>query len=235
MGRRQNLRRPSKHKIDIAALTEKLPGEITSIEPQKYHADRVSLFVEGDFLAGISVYTKEKIPVHTGEVLTAAKLISLLEWDQYPRLRQKMVDLLARRAHSRLELKQKAIMNGFKAELAEDVINSLEDSGYVDDAGFSLAYARDKFKFNKWGPNRIRAGLKSKGITDPHINAAIESISDSETQEQQITKLLEKQCAKFTKEADFLKRRKKAYNFLIRKGYRHSDVMKIIEQSDILI
>lgn len=166
-------------------------------------------------------------------MLTAARLVTLLEWDQYPRLRQKMVDLLARRSHSRLELKQKAIKNGFKAELAEDVINSLADSGYVNDAGFALAFARDKFKLNKWGPDRIRAGLKSKGISDTYINAAIESISDSETQEHQIRKLLEKQSAKLTKEADFLKRKKKAYDFLIRKGYRHSDVMKIIGQTEI--
>ncbi|MCA1802475.1 MAG: RecX family transcriptional regulator [Rhodothermaceae bacterium] len=84
-----------------------------------------------------------------------------------------------------------------------------------------------------WGPNRIRAALKLKGISDSCINVAIESISNSETQEHQIRKLLEKQRVKFTKESDFLKRRKKAYDFLMRKGYRHSDVMKIIEKADI--
>ncbi|MFN2374516.1 MAG: regulatory protein RecX [Cyclonatronaceae bacterium] len=144
-----------------------------------------------------------------------------------------MVELLGRRSHSRLELKQKAIKNGFKAEVAEDVINSLADSGYVNDAEFALAFAKDKFKLNKWGPNRIRAALKLKGISDSCINVAIESISNSETQEHQIRKLLEKQRVKFTKESDFLKRRKKAYDFLMRKGYRHSDVMKIIEKADI--
>jgi regulatory protein len=166
-------------------------------------------------------------------VLTAAKLVTLLEWDQYPRLRQRMIDLLARRPHSRFELKQKAMNNGFKAELAENVINSLADSGYVNDAIFALALARDKFKLNKWGPNRIRAALKSKGISDNHIKAAIEAISDSETQELRIRKLLEKHSPKLAKESDFYKRKKKAYDFLIRKGYRHSDVMKIIELTEI--
>jgi len=168
-------------------------------------------------------------------MLTAGKLVSLLEWDKYPRLRQKMIDLLARRPHSRLELKQKAMKTGFTAELAEDIINALADSGYVNDAGFAEALARDKFKYNKWGPNRIRAALKIKGIADRQINEALETISDSASQEHQIRKLLEKQQVKFRKEPDFLKRRKKAYDFLIRKGYRHSDVMKIIEQENYLL
>jgi regulatory protein len=168
--------------------------------------------------------------VHIGDILTAGKLVSLLEWDQYPRLRQKMIDLLARRPHSRLELKQKALKTGFKTEVADDVINALADSGYVNDAGFAKALARDKFKHNKWGPNRIRAALKTKGITDRLIDEALETISDSADQEHQMRKLLEKQQVKYKNEPNILKRRKKAYDFLIRKGYRHSDVMKIIEQ-----
>lgn len=116
--------------------------------------------------------------------------------------------------------------------MIKEVIESLSDSGYVDDAGFATAFTNDKFKFNKWGPNRIRAALKSKGITDKHIAEALETIDDEATQEHEIKKLLEKQMSRFTKENDLLKRRKKAYDFLIRKGYRHSDVMKIMEQEN---
>lgn len=143
-----------------------------------------------------------------------------------------MIDLLARRQHSRLELKQKALKTGFSNELIGEVLDSLSDSGYVNDAGFAMAFTHDKFKHNKWGPNRIRAVLKSKGVTDNHIAAALESVSDAAVQEHQIRKLLEKQILKFTKETNLLKRRKKAYDFLIRKGYRHSDVIKIIEQEN---
>jgi regulatory protein len=228
--RRPKLRRQSNHKIDIRALADKLPGEVTSVEPQKYHADRVSLYVKGEFLAGISVYTREKIPIVTGDILTAEQLKAMLEMDEYPRLKNKLIELLSHRPHSRLELRQKATRKGFSAEIADEVINNLTKSGYVNDAEFAFALARDKFVRCKWGPNRIRACLLSKGIDEKLLNKVLEFTIDPDKLQHQIRQLLWNKNKKLVNEADSLKRKKKVYDFLIRKGYRHNDVMKVLEQ-----
>jgi regulatory protein len=236
MVKRRALRQQSRHstRTDIGAvigeLKDRLPAEITTIEKQKHNADRVSLFLESGFLVGISVYAIAKKPVMSGDMITEGVLRELLEWDQYAVIKRKILDYLARRPHSRSELRTKTQRAGFARQVTDQVLSELAGNGYIDDSAFAEAFTRDKFRNKRWGPNRIRSALKQKGVSEPDAEKAIGMVADTAQQEQQIRTLLQKIKPRLQRVPEILKRKKKAYDFLIRKGYRHSDVIKIMEQ-----
>jgi regulatory protein len=86
----------------------------------------------------------------------------------------KALGLLARREHSRRELKQKLDRGGFAGEEAADAVSRLGDQGYQDDDRFAASLVRSRIG-QGYGPARIRAELRSQGITDAVIRPLIES------------------------------------------------------------
>lgn len=86
----------------------------------------------------------------------------------------KALGLLARREHSRRELKQKLERGGFAREETTAAVERLGDQGYQDDSRFAEALVRSRVG-QGYGPARIRAELRSQGIGDAAVRELIES------------------------------------------------------------
>jgi regulatory protein len=87
----------------------------------------------------------------------------------------KALGLLARREHSARELKTKLAVRGHASAEAGEVIDRLKDQHYQDDERFAASLAR-KRAAQGYGPQRIQAELKSHGLADPAIRAALASL-----------------------------------------------------------
>ncbi|NLA25107.1 MAG: RecX family transcriptional regulator [Bacteroidales bacterium] len=61
-----------------------------------------------------------------------------------------------------------------------DIVAKLVEEKYVDDRRYALAFASDKFKFNKWGKIKISYELKRKNINSSFIDEALEQINEEE-------------------------------------------------------
>lgn len=83
--------------------------------------------------------------------------------------------LLARREHSRAELKTKLARGGYAAEDAEAAIVSLDSAALQSDARFAAALARSRAG-QGYGPRRIVAELKSHGIADAAIREVLNEL-----------------------------------------------------------
>ncbi len=84
----------------------------------------------------------------------------------------KALGLLARREHSQRELEVKLSRGGYARDETAVAIASLSDSEYQSDSRFAELLARSRAA-NGYGPRRIFAELKSHGVTDAEIGAAI--------------------------------------------------------------
>lgn len=84
----------------------------------------------------------------------------------------KALGLLARREHSRAELKTKLARGGHAAAEAEAAIASLGSGALQSDARFAAALARSRAG-QGYGPRRIVAELKSHAIGDALIREAL--------------------------------------------------------------
>jgi regulatory protein len=85
----------------------------------------------------------------------------------------KALGLLARREHSRRELGMKLGRGGFDRAETADAVSRLGDEGYQDDARFGEMLVRSRIS-QAYGPMRIRAELKSKGIAEQAIRQLLD-------------------------------------------------------------
>ena len=77
--------------------------------------------------------------------------------------RQKALELLSRRPHSRRELKDKLLRRGVSEEDAEDCMQWLSDRGFLDDEEYAGAVARH-YAAKGYGAGRLRSELQRRGI-----------------------------------------------------------------------
>lgn len=58
------------------------------------------------------------------------------------------------------------------------IISELTRENFINEKRYAEAFVKDKFRYNKWGKVKIRAGLKMKKIPGEIIKTALDSIDD---------------------------------------------------------
>jgi len=96
---------------------------------------------------------------------------------EFDRLLATAVRLLAMREHSVKEMTHKLLARSQFADIVYAVVDELLTNKYVSDERFAESYVR--FRSSKgFGPVKIRAELKSKGISNPLIEEHLNMSSD---------------------------------------------------------
>lgn len=90
-----------------------------------------------------------------------------------PSAYNRALGLLARREHSRRELKLKLRQKGYEGEEASAAIDRLGEQHYQDDDRFAGSLVRSRAS-QGYGPMRVRAELKSHGLSDARIRAVLD-------------------------------------------------------------
>lgn len=209
--------------------TPKLPGAITSIAVQKKNKERYSIFVGDEFLLGIAEQTLLKFNLAKGVEITPELFRKLQREEGRFAVKSYLMKLLGRRDHARKELFTKAIRKEYPKEVIENVLNELEQKGYLNDAGFADKFASDKSRLNKWGPKKIKAHLYKKGISKSVAEKSIAKAFAEEDLKETFLNLVLKRKRRFLREEDEYKRRKKVFDHLARKGYRSSSIYQHLD------
>lgn len=71
--------------------------------------------------------------------------------------------LLARREHTRRELKEKLLRRGFSEAEFDSVLDACEEKGWIDEHRYVNVYLRSKR--NRFGIRKLLSELESKGIS----------------------------------------------------------------------
>jgi len=206
-----------------------LPGVITSITVQKNNKERYSIFVDDEFLLGVAEQTLLKFGLAKGAEITPNLFRKIQREEGRFAVKSYMLKMLGRRAHARKELFTKAIRKEYPREVIENVLDELEQKGYINDADFADKFASDKSKLNKWGPKKIKAHLYKKGISKSAAEQSIQKAFEEKNLEELLLNLVLKHKRRFLREEDDYKRRKKVFDHLARKGYRSSDIYKYLD------
>jgi regulatory protein len=83
---------------------------------------------------------------------------------------------LMRRAHSIHQMKEYLNLRSEDKDLVANVIARLRELNYLDDTRFAAQFARQHAGFRKQGRFRIARELRARGVPDPYIDAALESV-----------------------------------------------------------
>jgi regulatory protein len=89
-------------------------------------------------------------------------------------VRKQALSMLARREHSGAELRAKLAAKGFPAQIIDDALTDLNRAGWLSDERFVEAFIRARAE-RGYGPVRIRAELKERGVGDDVIAAHLDA------------------------------------------------------------
>ena len=83
---------------------------------------------------------------------------------------------LMRRAYSIHEMKDYLNLRAEEKDAVPNVIARLRELNYLDDARYAAEFARQHAGFRKQGRFRIARELRARGVPDPYIDAALDSV-----------------------------------------------------------
>ncbi|SFS01588.1 regulatory protein [Dyella sp. OK004] len=147
----------------------------------------------------------------------------------------KALGLLARREHSRRELQLKLRQGGYVGDEASSALDRLGEQNYQDDDRFGEMLVRSRAS-QGYGPLRLRAELKSHGLSDARIRQLLDE-ADVDWVASAVTQLRRRYGAKaVTDPAERVRRAQ----FLLRRGFpaatvrdlTHAEVDELADESD---
>ena len=86
--------------------------------------------------------------------------------------------LLARRAHSRVELLLKLTRRGYDGEAIKATLRRLEELGYLDDQSFARSFVRRRGSVR--GPRALSAELAARGVDRAYVDTAVAEFGEAE-------------------------------------------------------
>ncbi|WIM66796.1 recombination regulator RecX [Corynebacterium breve] len=95
-------------------------------------------------------------------------------------IRKRALGLLDQRARSRAELRERLVNAEFDPELVDDVLESFERNGLIDDSAFAHEWVRQRAARRGKSSRALDLELRDKGVA-PHVRAeALSQLSQSD-------------------------------------------------------
>lgn len=113
---------------------------------------------------------------------------------------------------------------------AEKILQTLLKENFINESRYSEAFAKDRFRYNKWGKIKISAHLKAKHISSENIKAALDSI-DKETYKKMVAETINSH-RKSVKARNQYDLKGKLLRFGLSRGYENELLYEILNDPD---
>ena len=141
---------------------------------------------------------------------------------------QRALALLVRREHSRPELARKLRARGISVDEAHGAVERMTESGWQDDLRFACSLVRSRVAGGQ-GPVRIRAELASHDIAEAVVEEAFAALAQT-GEGDWLTRARDMVRRRFGAGLDTLPLRRKAADFLLRRGF-DGDVVRAVTRA----
>lgn len=216
--------------------------KVTSVELQKKNSKRFNVFIDGQFAFGADddlVVTYRLIP---GKVIEKEDLDKLLFEAEVGKLMERMYGLIGIRQRSEKEIRDYLKKLSFKRKVKEQeeisdlvqdlLIERLKQKGLINDLEFAKAWVEARRRSKQKGERALRMELFQKGISREIIEEVI-SYQSSATREEDLARQVLEKKLKVWQNLPPLEFKKKAYEFLLRKGFDYSIVKEVLSEIKI--
>lgn len=116
-------------------------------------------------------------------------------------------------------------------EETDAIVVKLIADNFLNETRFACSFARGKHRIKNWGKNRIVNELKSRHITATNITIALKEISPEEYEET--FDKLSQRCWENLTESNFLKKRKKFSDYMLRRGFESNLVYEKLKELEL--
>ena len=149
--------------------------------------------------------------------------------DQRQKARDAAFRLLAVRARSRRELRDRLKQKGFETEIIEATLDDFQEKGYQSDEEFAQQYASEKWRNSKWGPSRLRAALAQKVIDRALADRITREVIGEDDLLETVLPLAEKRW-RSSQGLPTQKRKQRLIGFLQRRGFSWDVIRPVLEK-----
>lgn len=112
----------------------------------------------------------------------------------------------------------------------ERIIQRLVKDGYVDENRYAHAFVRSKFRFNRWGRDKIVRMLQQKGINQEDIDDALTELNEEELDDT-LLELLTAKSRHLNYKNDY-DRYVKLLRFAVSRGFSLDSARRCLEKMD---
>lgn len=125
------------------------------------------------------------------------------------------------------EMREKLTLKKVSKAVSDSIIEYLISKKFLDDRSFAKNWIRYR-QARPFGPQRIRLELRQKGIDEEIIVKELSAAFDGLDQEEVVTELASRRAVRYRAE-DPIKRKKKVFDFLARRGFSLDMIKKAIK------
>ena len=198
---------------------------VTNIKRNKNN-NRVSIFLDEIYFLSVSEYVLNKNNISIGMKINDFDIDKINFENNLSKAKECALNLLAIRARSSSEIKNKLIKKKFSNELIFNVIEHLKKNKLLDDYEFAKMFANHNLKNKKLGPLAAKNELFKKGIDQSTIEIVVSKIYDNKTKYNIIREIFEKKNKINTKMDK--KELNKIINYIRRKGFNWEDIQPVV-------
>jgi regulatory protein len=144
---------------------------------------------------------------------------------------QKLKHYCAYQERCHNDVKEKLYNLGIWKKEQDEIIATLIEEDYLNEERFAIAFAGGKFRIKQWGRVKIKYELKQKQVSEYCIKKALKQINEEEY--MRVLGKLAKEKYTELKNEQYLIRKKKTIDFLMRKGYEAEVVTPVLNQIKI--
>ena len=203
---------------------KKLNHRIISIKPQRTK-NRFNITLESGDVFGISEDVLISSKLSEGKYVSDKELGMITNHEVHQKIKEKALHLLSFRERSRFELYTRLLRKGFDRSKISNVIDELEEKGYIDDKEFSKMYATHLIRSKLLGKIAVKYQFKKHQIPSDILDPILDELYIKYPIEELIKTIILKKEQKLRPE---LIKDKKLIDHIKRKGYSWGEITSVI-------
>lgn len=153
-----------------------MAGAITALQQQKHNAERVNVFVDGEYAFAVSLDAATHL--RKGQVLDDAEIELLRHDDTYEQAYQKALRYLGARPRSVAEVERALRDKGCADDAIAAALQRLVDQHYLGDDEFAAFWLENRNRFRPRSAAAIRQELRQKGVDRESIDSALQGLDE---------------------------------------------------------
>ena len=193
---------------------------ITGITLQTKNTERVNLFVDGEFYAGVSALSAYKFRLEVGMEIDKTQLDKVLLDSDKDKAFDYALTYISKYTPTEKILKNKLYEKGYGKVVVEYVADKCKGYGYINDGEYARSYVA--LNSNIKGKSSLKMELRAKGVDEKYIQSALDKMPDNNA--------CEELAKKHSKNQDLHdpKYRAKLIRFLQYRGYEWEDISQAL-------
>jgi regulatory protein len=184
--------------------------EITGVRERR---NRARISVDGEFWAELDAAVAVERGLVEGAALSCEELDTARVAGERPLAMGRALNLLGYRARSEAEIRDRLTSYGYVGETIEVVVLRLKELGYLDDAEFARAKAREKAR--RYGPRRVSVELRKSGVGEALAREVVEEEFAGRSELGEARSAAARRYNERGSDAEA----RRVYGFLVRRGY----------------